>query len=280
VAVVRQSRATGEVLITLVAGRSARELGDLAERIAASANQVVGVWLHVNDGPGNAIFVRDGAGVVGVRALLGKGWIEERLGDVTYRIGPGDFFQTNPGTAEALYRRTIERLGLTRGDAFVDLYCGVGGLALPAARVTGWALGVEEIDGAVVRAREAARINGVPAEFVTGPVAEVLPEIEKRLRGVRPIVAVDPARRGLEEGVAARILALRPRRIAYLSCNAHAMGKDLATFRAAGFAIGEVEPFDMFPQTPHVESLVVLEAPDAAETGRAGPRRRIAGRPG
>ncbi len=277
VAVMRASRSTGEVLVTLVAGRHVRELDELAERLASSATNVAGVWLHINDGPGNAIFTRGDSGVVGVTPLVGKPTIDEVQNGISYKVGSGDFFQTNPALAEILSARTIEALRLEPGNAFVDLYCGVGGLALQGARVSGWALGVEEVDGAVARAKEAARFNKIQAEFTTGKVEDVLPEIAKRLAGRSPILSVNPARRGLEPGVVEAIVALKPRRIAYISCNPRAMGRDLALFREAGFEIGEVEMFDMFPNTAHVECLVILEgAPDTGDA-RRGPQRRLVG---
>ena len=267
-AVLRASRTTGEVLVTLVAARRDRNLQQLAEEVARGVNQVVGVWLHLNDGPGNAIFQRDGDGVVGVSCLGGKDWIEERLNDVAYRIGPGDFFQTNPSTAEVLYRRVVQRLDLKSGDAVLDLYCGVGGIALPAAKITGFAMGVEEIEGAVDRAREAARINRAPAEFVCDGVLTAVPDLQERLGDVGVKVVVDPARRGLEEGVLDRIVALSPSRIAYVSCNPDAMARDLREARAQGWRVdGEVELFDMFPNTAHVELLAILVPPE----GQPGP---------
>jgi 23S rRNA (uracil1939-C5)-methyltransferase len=274
VAVIRASRTTGEVLITLVAGKQVAALNDLAEAVAQQVNQVVGVWLHLNDGEGNAIFSRDGGGLVGVKPLVGKGQIEEKLNGLTYRIGPGDFFQTNPGMAEVLYARTVDRLGLAEGVPFVDLYCGVGGITLLGAQKTGWALGVEEVEGAVLRARDAASFNRVNAEFVADGVIHVLPDVAKRLQGVRPVVAVNPARRGLEDGVPDAILTLQPRRIGYISCNATTMARDLVVFKEAGYTIGAVEPFDMFPNTPHVECLTVLEGPEG-EAERRGPRRKV-----
>lgn len=276
VAILRASRSTGEVLVTLVAGRQVRELADLADRIAAQVTEIVGVWLHINDGPGNAIFQRDGTGVVGTKPLNGKGQIEERLNGVTYSIGPGDFFQTNPAMAEVLYARTVERLALKEGTPVVDLYCGVGGIALQAAKVTGWAMGVEEVDGAVLRARDAATRNKISAEFIAGKVEYVLEDVQKRLVASRPVLTVNPARRGLEPGVVEGIVALSPRKIAYISCNPRAMARDLTLFRDAGYKIGEVELFDMFPNTAHVETLVTLEGPDAddAESLRS-PRRKV-----
>jgi len=275
VAVMRASRTTGEVLVTLVAGRHVRELDMLAERLATSCNEVAGVWLHINDGPGNAIFSRGDTGVVGVKPLVGKPTIDEIQNGVSYKVGSGDFFQTNPALAEVLSARTIEQLRLEAGHAFVDLYCGVGGLALQGAKITGWALGVEEVEGAVTRAKEAARQNKIQAEFTAGRVEEVLPEVKKRLAGRSPVLTVNPARRGLEPGVVEAIVDLKPRRIAYISCNPRAMGRDLALFQAAGFEIGEVEMFDMFPNTAHVECLVVLESTQEMTSERRGPQRRI-----
>lgn len=276
-AVLRASRTSGEVLVTLVAAQRNRQLAELAEEVARGVNQVVGVWLHLNAGPGNAIFQRDGDGVVGVSALGGKDWIEERLNDCTYRIGPGDFFQTNPSVAEILYQRVLERLELVEGDAVLDLYCGVGGLALPAALRTGFAVGVEEIEGAVDRAREGARINRAPAEFVCDGVMTALPDLQGRLGSVGAKVVVDPARRGLEEGVFERIVGLAPARIAYVSCNPEALARDLAMAARMGWRVdGPIELFDMFPNTAHVELLAVLVPPAGQpEPSRRGPKRKL-----
>ncbi|MEZ4240599.1 MAG: 23S rRNA (uracil(1939)-C(5))-methyltransferase RlmD [Myxococcota bacterium] len=275
-AVLRASRTTGEVLVTLVAARRDKALQDLAEELGRGVSAVVGVWLHLNDGPGNAIFARDDQGVVGTLPLAGREWIEERLNDLVYRVGPGDFFQTNPSVAEVLYARTVERLALTEGEALVDLYCGVGGITLLAARQTGFALGVEEIEGAVTRAREAARMNRVPAEFTTGKVVDVLQQIAPRFQGTGPCVVVDPSRRGLEPGVIEAIGGLQPRAIAYVSCNPTAMGRDLAQLRAAGYALDEVDVFDMFPNTSHVECLTIARPEGGAVAQRRAPRRKLA----
>lgn len=274
-AVLRASRTTGEVLLTLVAGRRTRQLTELAEVVGQACGELVGVWLHLNQEPGNAIFVRDPEGRVGVLPLGGREWIEERIGSVTYRIGPGDFFQTNPAVAEALYARTIERLDPSGEDAVVDLYCGVGGLALQAAQRAGFVVGVEEVDGAVQRAREVARLNRLNAEFVSGQVQDVLPDLARRLEGTRPLVIVNPARRGLEEDVVRHLVDLKAARIAYVSCNPRAMARDLVRLAEAGYRAGEVELFEMFPNTAHVESLVTLEAPGQPEPGRRAPRRRV-----
>ena len=275
--VLRASRATQEVLITLIVGRRVRELSELADRVAGQVANVAGVWMHINTGAGNAIFSRDGEGVIGVRALLGKEVIEDTIAGVRYRVGPGDFFQTNPGTADLLYRRAMERAGIDKTSNVIDLYCGVGGLALAAAaRGAAWVLGAEELEGAVTRARDNARINQLEAAFVTGRVEDSLPDLARRAKGLHPTVMVNPARRGLEPGVLAGIVALKPERVMYVSCSPRAMARDLAGLRAAGLVIGDIEMFDMFPHTPHVECLVTLDNPEVkGQPRRRSPRRTV-----
>jgi 23S rRNA (uracil1939-C5)-methyltransferase len=254
-AVLRASRATGEVLVTLIAARKDHHLQDLAEELARGVPAIAGIWLHLNDGVGNSIFVRDDQGVIGVLPLVGKEWIEERLGEV-------------------LYQSVLDRLAVGEGDAVIDLYCGVGGLALSASKRGAFALGIEEVTGAVKRAREAGRVNRVSAEFLEGGVGDVLPDLRRRLDGVSPKVVVDPARRGLEPGVVEAIVALEPTAVAYVSCNPTAMARDLRDFAQHGYATSEVIPFDMFPNTPHVECIAILAPPGgAAPPSRRAPKR-------
>lgn len=276
-AVLRASRSTGKVLITLIAARQSKRLRDLAEAVAGSVSAVTGVWLHLNNDPGNAIFGRDEMGAIRTLPMLGSDSITETLNGVEYRIGPGDFFQTNPAMAEVLYTRTLDRLQPGPDDTFVDLYSGVGGIALQAAkRGTGFVLGIEEIDGAVARARSAARANRLQAEFMAGRVDQVGPDLTRRLVGTAPLISVNPARRGLEEGVVEQIAELEPRRVAYISCNPTALARDLRRFEAVGLRLsGGIELFDMFPNTPHVESLVVLEGTAPEGPRRRAPRRRV-----
>ena len=274
-AVLRQSRSTGEIIITLVAAKYHRSLKDLAEAVAQQVTDVVGVWVHVNDDPGNAIFKRNDNGAVGVRKLVGKVELMERLNGVEYLIGPGDFFQTNPAMAETIYRRVIERLELAPDQAVIDLYSGVGGIALQAARVTGWALGVETVEGAVIRARSAAKANGIQAEFMSSEVNIAMLDVKRRYGSTQPIVCVNPARRGLEDGVVDHIVDLGATKVAYVSCNPKAMARDLTLFKAKGYDIGTVEMFDMFPNTPHVECVTVLHRQGAEESRKRAPRRKV-----
>lgn len=273
--VLRASRATGEVLVTLIAGRRTPILSDLADLVAASSEKIVGVWLHINDGPGDAIFVRDEEGVVGVMPISGRDWIAETLNDVTYRIGPGDFFQSNPGTAATMYARVVDVLQLGPDDAVIELYCGVGGLSLQVAGRAGFVLGVEEIIGAIGRAREAARFNRRTVEFVCERVELALPALAVRMVGVHPTLIINAPRHGLAAVVVEGVISLAPRRIAILSSNSRTLAKNLSAFVTAGYKLRPVELFDMGPHAAGVELLAVLDAPHRPLAARRSPRRSV-----
>jgi 23S rRNA (uracil1939-C5)-methyltransferase len=278
--IARQSSVTGEVLVTLVAGRSSPGIGRWAEALSGEHAAVTGIHLHLNEGPGNGIFGRDGQGLVGTTNLLGGWTIPERLNGVNLRVGPGDFYQTNPAVANLIARDLVQLAQIKPGVPVVDLYCGVGGFTLVMAKQAGWALGVESNEGAVRRAKESAQVEHIPAEFIAAEVAEAAPALAQRLAGRRPVVLVNPARRGLEDGVAEAIRNLRPRRVLYLSCNPTALARDLRGFQAEGWRVTHIRPYDMFPNTAHLEVLAVLEAPvvpedEDEELLRAPQRRRV-----
>ncbi|MCB9760185.1 MAG: 23S rRNA (uracil(1939)-C(5))-methyltransferase RlmD [Alphaproteobacteria bacterium] len=275
--IARQSAATGEVLVTVVAGHNPRVLQQYAEAATRRCDHIVGVHVHINDGPGNAIFSPDGQGLVGTTRLLGRDELRDRVGGVEVRIGPGDFFQTNPAIGDRIARDLVDLSGARDKAPVVDLYCGVGGFTLALAKASGWAFGVEVNAGAIQRAREAARAQGIPAEFAAGPALDLLPDLQRRLEGTRPSVVVDPARRGLEEGVLDAICALAPARLLYVSCNPRALARDLAALVERGWTVQRVRPYDMFPNTAHLELLAVVEPPGGApeEPGRRGPRRKV-----
>ena len=273
--VMRQSRATGEVMVTLVAGSRNRALGILAERLSGSVGEVAGVHLHLNDDPGNNIFARDEEGQVLTVKLVGKDGIEEHLDEVILGVGPGDFYQANPAMAEQIARDLMALLEPDRERPLLDLYCGVGAFTLALGRQHGWALGVETVGGAVHRARENARRNRISAEFLAGDTIEMLPEVARRLEGRHPVVMLDPARRGAGDGVLAGVLAMHPARIVYLSCNPRALARDLVELQAAGWRVRELRAYDMFPQTMHLEALALLDPPKAPGDSRPPPRRQV-----
>ena len=272
--VMRQSRANGQVLVTLVTGRGGRLPRALADRIQGTNPQVAGVALHVNAQPGNAIYSAEPGEAPQFSRLTGTPFIEEQLAGVRLRVGAGDFYQANPGMADRIARDLVELLAPLRDRPVLDLYSGVGAFTLVLAKAHGWAFGAEVVPGAVKRARENALLNHLPAEFGSGRVGDILPELRSRTEGRGPVVLVDPARRGLEEGVINSILEAEPAALAYLSCNPRALARDLAILGERGWSVEALRAYDMFPQTAHLETLAVLRPPTAPEVTRRAPRRR------
>lgn len=273
--VMRQSRASGKVAVTLVTGKGGRMPRMLAERIQGAHGQVAGVALHINAQPTNAIFDAEPGEAPQFMHLTGNPVLEEELAGVRLRVGPGDFFQANPAMADRIARDLIALLEPWRERPVLDLYCGVGGFALALGKVHGWAFGAEVVPGAIDRAKANALLNHIPAEFGVGRVAEILPDLRRRTAGQGPVVMVDPARRGLEEGVIDSIAQLQPAVLAYLSCNPRALARDLRLLLDRGWTVETLRAYDMFPQTAHLETLALLRPPEAPEVTRRAPRRRI-----
>jgi len=272
--VMRQSRATKEILVTLVTARRPRILSDLADRLVDSVPEIVGVHVHVNGEEGNAIYDVDEDGVGSLR-LAGKLTVEDKLAGVRLGIGPGDFFQANPSTADKMISDVVEMLKPDRERPVVDLYSGVGAFTLALAQHHGWAIGVEVVASAVRRARENAQLNHIKAEFVAGPVEDHIRDLAKRLSGAAPVVVMDPSRRGLEESVIQGVADLKPARVIYVSCNPSSLARDLVGFLGAGFRVEGIKAYDMFPQTSHLELVADLRPASIPKATRGGPRRRI-----
>lgn len=193
------------------------------------------------------------------RLVSGPPRIEEQLGDTKYLLSADAFFQTSPQGAFELVQRVGEWLRPGPADTVADLYCGGGLLTLPLARTAKAAWGVESSLAAVRDAEAGARANGLRnVLFRAGQVEGWLAAGGRELP--RPdLVALDPPRQGLTEGVVAALAKLRPRRIAYVSCEPQALQRDLRALDAVGFRTVAATPIDMFPQTCHLESLACLE---------------------
>lgn len=273
--VMRQSRASGQVLVTLVCTRKDKCLKNLATIIQNAIPPVSGVKLHVNDKPGNSIYCRDEDGEIWTRNLVGKPFIEDTIGGHVLRIGGGDFFQVNPSVANVMCDDLLAEFEPHRQRPVLDLYCGVGSFTMSLAKQHGWALGIEVVQGAIYRAKDSARLNHVPAEFLAGTVGEVLPAALARVAGKAPLVVLNPARKGLEPEVALKVLACEPIKIAYVSCNPKALARDLKEFSTRGWKIDTIKAYDMLPQTSHVELIAMLSPVNAPTPSGRSPRRKI-----
>ncbi len=255
--VLRQGVHTGDRMVLLITNRATpgsapwRAVEDLGRALAAGGIRITSLLHGMTASKGSVAFCEE------VRTLAGEPVIRERLLDLTFEVGPNTFFQTNTRAAETLFREAIRMAEVTPADTVWDLYCGAGALSLPMARVAGSVLGIERVPEAIEAARRNAVLNGIDnATFLVGDVREAL------AAGDHPapdVVTVDPPREGMHADVVASLLEAAPRRIVYVSCNPATLARDLALLAAGGYVPGPVRPVDLFPHTPHIECVTVLD---------------------
>ena len=201
------------------------------------------------------------------KLLWGEEAIEEEILGLRFRVRPNAFLQTNTEMAETLYGLAREFASLTGSETVYDLYCGTGtiGLALASQALTVW--GVEISEESVACAIENAELNGITnVAFFAGNVSLALEELRERA-GAPDVVVVDPPRAGLAGKALRRLGRLGAQRIVYVSCNPTTLASDLKLLRDDfGYELLRCRPVDMFPHTPHIESVSLLERRgDAAE---------------
>jgi 23S rRNA (uracil1939-C5)-methyltransferase len=251
--VYREGRNTGQVLVQLVTAPGERfETGYFAE-VLRRFPEVRSVHWAINDTPAEVTNLP-------TRLLWGEDSIEEVLGGLRFRVSPNAFLQTNTEMAEVLYGIAREFAGLTGKETVWDLYCGIGtiGLTLAADALTVW--GIEVSEESVARALENAELNGVTnAAFFAGNVGQAVEELRDR-SGPPDVVVVDPPRAGLAGKALRRLGRIGAPRIVYVSCNPTTLASDLKTLREDwGYELRRARPVDMFPHTPHVECVALLE---------------------
>jgi 23S rRNA (uracil1939-C5)-methyltransferase len=234
--------------------REGRRTGQLQTRLVTSPAEIARppVDLHT-------VIEGDSGGTDGPTGVLGSEWLEEELCGLRFRISGPAFFQTNTEMAERLYGTALEYAGLGGSEQVFDLYCGIGTIALVLAGAAGEVWGVESIADAVADAEENARLNGIEnALFVAADVRlGVRPLLE---RAGRPdVVVLDPPRAGLSRKVVRRVVECAAKRIVYVSCNPTTLAPNAAQLAEAGYRLRRVKPVDMFPHTPHIECVALLE---------------------
>jgi 23S rRNA (uracil1939-C5)-methyltransferase len=246
-------RAQAGTLRNLVV-REGRRTGRVQTRLVTSVADLPRppVDLHtVIEGPGG--------GTDGPTGALGAEHLHEELCGLRFRVSHDAFLQTNTEMAERLYGIAADAAGLTGRERVFDLYCGIGTIALALAGRAGEVWGLETVGGAIADAEHNARANQVGnAHFVAADArVGVRPLVE---RAGRPdVVVIDPPRAGLSAKVVRRLLECQADRIVYVSCNPTTLAPNAAQMVSAGYSLRRVTPVDMFPQTPHVECVAVLE---------------------
>jgi 23S rRNA (uracil1939-C5)-methyltransferase len=246
--VVREGRRTGQLQARIVTSPGDFRAGELAAATPADSM----LWTRASS---VAETTREGETDV----LKGDERIEEELLGLRFRISPDAFFQTNTEMADVLYRNAAELAGLTGRERVIDLYCGIGTIALALALDASEVVGVEIVERAVADAIDNARLNGIDnARFFAGDVRTAMrPLLEEA--GKPDVLVIDPPRAGLSQKVVRRVLEAGAERIVYVSCNPTTLAPNARQMVEAGYRLSEVRPVDMFPQTPHIECVALLD---------------------
>jgi 23S rRNA (uracil1939-C5)-methyltransferase len=189
----------------------------------------------------------------------GKGFIEEKLGDVRFRIGPKSFFQTNTKQAERLFDTVAEFCDFQGTENVYDLYTGIGSIGLYIAKKVGHVVGIEEIGPAIEDAKENAAHNNITnTTFYAGDVKDILTTDFAEKHGKPDVLITDPPRVGMHEKVVRMLLQLEAPKIVYVSCNPATQARDLMLLHEK-YDVVKVRPVDMFPHTHHVENVALLQ---------------------
>jgi 23S rRNA (uracil1939-C5)-methyltransferase len=201
----------------------------------------------------------DSGGTDGPTGVLGEERLREELCGLRLEMSHGAFFQTNTEMAERLYAIAAEFAGLSGGERLFDLYCGIGTIGLTMAAQAGEVWGLEIVPEAITDAESNAERNGIEnAKFVSGSARTgVRPLLEQA--GKPDVVIIDPPRAGLSQKIVRRVLECEAKRIVYVSCNPTTLAPNAAQMVEAGYKLRRVKPVDMFPQTPHIECVALLE---------------------
>ena len=257
----RRGEVSGEILLTLVInGKTIPHSGELVAEITKCFPTVVGILLNTNEESTNVILGDT------YSTLFGRDYVFDTLAGVKLKITAPSFYQVNHDCAELLYAKARELADLKKCDTLLDLYCGAGSIGLSMAEDCHEIIGIEIVDSAVECARFNAKENGIEnASFYTGDAknTDKLLENAERLREEKilpRVIILDPPRAGCDEKLINHIAtSLSPERIVYISCNPQTLARDCAIFKNYGFVCDIVFPFDLFPTTGHVESVVCLK---------------------
>jgi 23S rRNA (uracil1939-C5)-methyltransferase len=260
----RYGAARRELSVTLVTRRAAFPQGaPLARSLMQRFSFLTGVVQNINESRGNVIWGPS------YRTLTGRDTLMERIGDLKLVFPPGVFSQANPFTARKLYEHVRELAGLRGGETVLDLYCGVGPIALYLGMDARQVWAIDDSEEAIATAKQNARRNGRGnCRFIAGDVATAAAELRRSLDAV-DVIAINPPRKGVRPEAMNEVVALSAPKLIYVSCEPRSLARDLDRLTAAGYQVIRVQPFDMFPQTKEVETVVLLQKHEAAGASMA-----------
>lgn len=251
---VRRGHTTGEVMIVLVVTRIVPMLKQAAQLIEKAVPDLTTLVWNVNAANTNVILSGDN------QIISGPGYIEDTIGERRFKISPQSFFQINAAQTPRLYAIAQKLAEFTGHETVIDAYAGIGTIGLTIAPQVDHVYGMEVVPEAVADAEANKALNRIDnADYVVGTAEDVLPRWQQQ--GITAdVLIVDPPRKGLAESFIATVGAMKIPRVIYVSCNPATLARDLVRFQALGYqATSPTQVVDMFPQTPHIESVTRLD---------------------
>ena len=243
---------SGDIIVALVTSTQfEHELSELTERIKMLEleGNITGILHMKNDSVADAVKSEETV------ILYGQDYFYDEILDLKFKITPFSFFQTNTKGAEVLYTIAKDFIGDIKDAVVFDLYSGTGTISQVISDTAKKVIGVEIVEEAVDAARENAKLNSIEnCDFIAGDVLAVLDDIEEK----PDFLILDPPRDGINPKALHKIIKYEADRIVYISCKPTSLARDLEAFLAAGYEVKKIRCVDMFPNTVHVETVVLM----------------------
>ena len=248
-----RTTSTGEVMVLIQFVHESDELNPLLTHLKNTFPQITALLYVINNKANDTLYDQD------IKLFAGRDYIIEEMEDLQFKIGAKTFYQTNSKQAYELYKITREFAQLNTNDVVYDLYTGIGTIAQFIAKSVDKVVGIDVVPDSIEAAKINAKDNGITnAFFEAGDMKNIFTQDFIARHGKANVVITDPPRDGMHKDVIKQLLALSPERIVYVSCNSATQARDLALLASKYDAI-KAQAVDMFPQTHHVENVVLLE---------------------
>ncbi|PKP26017.1 MAG: 23S rRNA (uracil(1939)-C(5))-methyltransferase RlmD [Bacteroidetes bacterium HGW-Bacteroidetes-2] len=243
----------GEVMVLVQFFEEDKDKREPLLRFIANQFPEITSLLYVINSKGNdTLYDQD------ILLFKGRDHIFEEMEGLRFKINAKSFYQTNSEQAFELYKVTRDFAGLTGNELVYDLYTGTGTIAQFIAKKAKKVIGIESVPDAIEAAKENAKLNGIDnVAFFVGDMKKVFNPTFIQQNGIPDVIITDPPRDGMHKDVVEQILSIAPQKIVYVSCNSATQARDLSLMDAK-YKVTKVQPVDMFPQTYHVENVVLL----------------------
>ena len=250
---IRTSSTNNLMVLVQFFKKDKKNINLLMEHIKNSFPEITSLLYVINQKANDTIYDQD------IICFNGENHIIEEMDGLFFKIGAKSFFQTNSEQAKILYRKTKELSQITKNDLVYDLYTGTGTIAQYVADCAKKVIGIDSIEEGIQAANENAKKNKITnCTFYTGDMKEIFTDEFIKRNGVPNVIITDPPREGMHKKVITQIMKIKAKRILYISCNSATQARDLALMNEI-YKVTHIQTIDMFPQTHHIENIVILE---------------------